>query len=87
VKSECRLLGLFMVSTLWVSFWLTLTNALTGYGASKGSTVKVLNGEGFLSYETLAFQYINLSVPESGQVGGFEAIEYVITRSGANESL
>ncbi len=88
-----RLLHWVMLSTFWVAFWPTLTNALTGYVSSKDTLVKLLDSPGYMTYsaianpEMLAFQYINLSTPDPAQLGGFAATGPVLTSSGPNMSL
>jgi len=81
------------LSILWVALWPTITNAMTGYIGSNSTLVKLQNATGYGNYSdiansyTLAFQYLNIQLPDSHYIGGYAAVGPVLTRTGPNVPL
>ena len=82
-----------LLNILWVAFWPTITNAMTGYIAKNDTLVKIVNGTGYANFTDLASR-TNLAFQFYGyNNSGNEAnrtkviIGPVLLSSGLNETL
>ncbi|KAG4439153.1 hypothetical protein IFR05_005352 [Cadophora sp. M221] len=82
-----------LLNILWVAFWPTITNAMTGYIAKNDTLVKIVNGTGYANFTELAsttylgFRFYGLN--NSGNVAKRTKVIIgpVLLSSGPNETL